>query len=305
MSRIVVTSAPSQPSRTRPAAEPLRAWFAPRASAYAWRRTRDPYAIWVSEVMLQQTQAVRVEPAFEAFIGRFPTVRDLATAPRAEVVRAWEGLGYNRRAVALSRAARQIAEMHEGTVPSDLSTLHRLPGIGPYTAAAVASIAFGVPVAAVDTNVRRVVARVRFGAEAHQVPASEVGREAEAWLDRDDPGAWNQAVMDLGREICRPRPRCDVCPFSGACRFRARGVPASTGTPRQAPFEGSTRQVRGAIVRELRARSSRSLSRLARETGFPIERVRAGVDALVADGVLEAGPAARAGRASGRVRLSI
>ncbi len=304
MSRIVVTSAPSQPSPVGPAAEILRAWFAPRASAYAWRRTRDPYAIWVSEVMLQQTQAPRVEPLFEAFLRRFPTVAALAAAPRSEVLRAWEGLGYNRRAVALSRAARAVVLDHGGRIPSDPSALQRLPGIGPYTSAAVASIAFGVPVAAVDTNIRRVVARVRFGAEAHEVSASEIGGAAGAWIDREDPGTWNQAVMDLGREVCRPRPHCDVCPLSRVCRYRARGVVPSNGPRRQGPFEGSTRQVRGAIVRELRAHPSRSLSSLARDTGFSFERVRDAAAALIADGVLDAGPAALEGRPSGRVRLA-
>src|SRR5438876_715357 len=124
--------------------------------------------------MLQQTQAARVAPAFGRFVERFPTVRDLAAAPRAEVLRAWAGLGYNRRAVALSEAARAIVRDHSGRVPSDPAALQRLPGVGPYTAAAVASLAYGVPAPALDTNVRRVVARARVGTEPHEVRAGDL-----------------------------------------------------------------------------------------------------------------------------------
>src|SRR5207253_798799 len=170
-------------------------WFEPRRRAYPWRGTNDAYLVLVSEVMLQQTQASRVAPAFERFVARFPTVTALARAGRDEVLRTWGSLGYNRRAVALSEAARAIVRDHGGVVPAEPSDLARLRGVGPYTAAAVASIGHGLPVAAIDTNVRRVVARARLGREPGEAPAGELKRAADAWLDRDDPGGWNQALM--------------------------------------------------------------------------------------------------------------
>jgi endonuclease III len=155
--------------------------------------------------MLQQTQAARVEPIFAAFMRGFPSVRALAASPRADALRAWAGLGYNRRAVALHRAAQAVVAEHGGRVPVDPVALRSLPGVGPYTAAAVASIAGGQPVAAIDVNVRRIVGRVGFGVEA--APTGAVDAAAARWLDRDDPGRWNQALMDLGREHCRAQPR--------------------------------------------------------------------------------------------------
>ena len=295
MSRTVVMPS-SKPSRRRAGAKALRAWYAPRRGGYPWRETRDPYAIWVSEVMLQQTQASRVVPAYRAFLARFPTVRALAAASRRDVVRAWDGLGYNRRAVWLSEGARAIVREHGARVPRDPETLRTLPGVGPYTAAAVSSMAFGEPVAVVDTNVRRVVARVHLGVEGTDAPNREVWELAQAWLDRDDPVAWNQAVMDLGREVCRPRPRCEVCPLARVCAFRISGAVATRGPAGKDGFEGSSRQVRGAIVRVLRSHQALSTRRLAAETGFDIERVDAAVEGLSADGLVE--------RAAGRVRLA-
>jgi A/G-specific adenine glycosylase len=258
----------------------------------------------VSEVMLQQTQAPRVVPVYVAFLRRFPTVIALARAPRRAVLRAWAGLGYNRRAVALSEAARRIVRDHAGRVPETRQALEGLAGVGPYTAAAVASLAFGVPAAAVDTNVRRVVARVHLGVEPHEAPRGEVETAADAWLDRRDPGAWNSAVMDLGREVCRPRPRCGICPLASACRFRASGAVGTPGPRRQGPFEGSTRQVRGAVVGALRERPTLTLAGLSCQTAFELERIIACLPGLVDDGIVHAGPAALAGRSSGRVRLA-
>ena len=149
--------------------------------------------------MLQQTQAARVAVAYPRFLRRFPSVGALARASRRSVLQAWGDLGYNRRAVALSEAARAIVREHDGVVPDDASALQRLPGVGPYTAAAVAALAFDEPVAAVDTNVRRVVARVHLGAEGHEAAPTEIASLARDWLDTRDPGSWNQAVMDLGR----------------------------------------------------------------------------------------------------------
>jgi A/G-specific adenine glycosylase len=246
--------------------------------------------------MLQQTQASRVATAYRSFLRRFPTLRSLAAASRRDVIRAWGGLGYNRRAVRLSEAARAVVRDHGGRMPRDPRELTRLPGVGPYTAAAVASMGFGEPVAVVDTNVRRVVARVHLGVDGHEAPESEVWSLAGDWLDRDDPGGWNQAVMDLGREVCRPNPRCDVCPLARVCRFRRSGATASRAPRRQGPFEGSSRQVRGAVVRALRSNPSLTPARLAAEIGFPRGRVDVAVRALTVDGILD--------RRAGRVRLS-
>ncbi|HET7928025.1 MAG TPA: A/G-specific adenine glycosylase [Actinomycetota bacterium] len=241
----------------------------------------------MSEVMLQQTQASRVVPAFRSFLRRFPTVRTLAAASRRDVVREWGGLGYNRRAVQLSEAARAIVRDHGGRIPRDPFALRELPGVGPYTAAAVASLGFGEPVAVVDTNVRRVVVRVHAGIDGHEAPGRQVSALAEVWLDRDDPITWNQAVMDLGREVCRPRPRCDVCPLARVCRFRLAGSVAARGPRLQEPFEGSTRQVRGAVVRTLRSHPSLTRTHLSAETGFARDRVDGAVDGLVHDGLVE------------------
>ena len=286
----------NKPSRRRLGREALREWYAPRRGAYPWRETRDPYAIWVSEVMLQQTQASRVAPAFRSFLRRFPTVRALAAAPRRDVVKGWSGLGYNRRAVRLSEAARTIVRDHGGRIPRDRTELLALPGVGPYTAAAVASMGFGEPVAVVDTNVRRVVARVHLGIDGHEASVRDVGALADAWLVRDDPATWNQAVMDLGREVCRPKPHCQVCPLARVCRFRRAGAVTRLGPRRQSPFEGSSRQVRGAIVEVLRSHASLSRTRLVAKTGSPPDQLDAAVVTLAADGLVEV--------EGGRVRLA-
>jgi A/G-specific adenine glycosylase len=273
--------------------------------------------VLVSEVMLQQTQVSRVEPAWERFVDRFPTPAALAAPPLGEVLRAWKGLGYNRRAAALWRAAGVIVAEHGGEVPGEVAALRRLPGVGAYTAAAVAACAFGVPVPAVDTNLRRVVARALLGCAPADAAPATLAAAAEAWLDRDDPGAWNQALMDLGREVCRPVPRCAACPLQPECRSLAPGLdtmrpergtrpaggPAGRPPRRQPPFEGSTRQLRGRIVDALRVAPTASLEALARRWDEPLERVAAAARALAAEGLVSAGPAALAGRAGGRLRL--
>ncbi len=254
--------------------------------------------------MLQQTQVALVAPAFLAFLRRFPTVRALAEASRAEVLRAWAGLGYNRRAVAIHDAAQAVVRDHHGVVPVEVSALRGLAGVGAYTAAAVASIGHGVPVAAVDTNVRRVGSRFLLGRNPDDVAPPVLRDAIDAWLDRRDPGSWNQAVMDLGREVCRPLPRCEACPLVSGCRFpvgaRRNARPARR---RQAPFEGSVRQVRGAIVRALTDRSPITLRELEAVTGRRRDRLAGSLSALDAEGLVRAGPAALAGRPSGRIRL--
>jgi A/G-specific adenine glycosylase len=252
--------------------------------------------------MLQQTQALRVVPAFERFMDRFPSVPALASAERSAVIRAWDGLGYNRRAVSLWRAAGLLVEEHDGVVPDDVDALRRLPGVGPYTAAAVASIGYGAPLPAIDTNVRRVVGRVLAGRDG--LDARQVEGLAGRWLDRSRSGDWNQAVMDLARSLCRPRPRCGECPLRERCRYARSDAVAPAAARRGSPFAGSMRQVRGDVVRVLRRSASASLAMLSAETGHPRDRVANAVVALVSDGILDAGAAALAGSARGRVRLA-
>jgi A/G-specific adenine glycosylase len=255
--------------------------------------------------MLQQTQAARVVPAYVAFLSRFPDAAALAAAPRSEVIRAWGSLGYPRRAVALSEAARAIVRDHGGRVPDDPATLATLPGIGPYTAAAIAALGFGRPVAALDTNVRRVTARALLGCEAHRATDSSLPDAAAAWLGAGRPGDVLQALMDLGRTVCRPVPRCAECPLVHRCRFVADGAVPERAPGRQPAYAGSLREVRGAVLRSLRsARDGGSTIRgLAAATGFDGRRVAEAVRGLAADGVVAAGPAALRGRSLGRVSL--
>ena len=197
----------------------LLEWFSTHGRDLPWRHTRDPYAILVSEVMLQQTQVERVVPRYRAWLERWPTPEALAHAPAAEAIRAWQGLGYNRRALNLQRAARRIVDEFGGRVPSDLATLESLPGVGPYTARAVAAIAFGVPVGAVDTNVRRVLGRIAAGADGTMTP-SEMQRLADGVVPHDRPGDWTHALMDVGATLCRPRgPDHEACPARPWCRW--------------------------------------------------------------------------------------
>ena len=279
-------------------ARALLRWYEPRRTAYPWRRTSDPYAILVGEVMLQQTQAARVAPVFERFLVAFPTIGDLATASTSDVLRVWDGLGYNRRAVALLHTAQRVIARHGGRLPIDPAELRGLPGIGPYTAAAVASIAFGVRVAAVDTNVRRIVTRV-FDARDGNVRGV-----ADRWVHPTRPGDWNQALMDLGREVCRPVPRCTTCPLRRRCASASRSeMPVRPAIRRQSSFEGSFRQLRGAIVRELRHRGPLSIASLASATGRATPDVERAVAALAREGLVDAGAAASTSSVAARVRL--
>src|SRR5690349_5158936 len=194
----------------------LGAWYARGHRDLPWRSTGDPYRIWVSEIMLQQTRAQAVIPYYERFLTRFPSVPALAAAKEDEVLALWSGLGYYSRARNLLRAARQIAAA--GSFPSDYDAIRALPGIGDYTAAAVASIAFGRPHAVLDGNVLRVVARMENdAADIRSSRTRERFREiAQSWLDPRDPGHFNQALMELGATVCLPRnPLCLVCPLAG------------------------------------------------------------------------------------------
>ncbi len=246
----------------------LLAWFDRDGRALAFRAARDPepWAVLVSEVMAQQTQVARVVERWRAFMDRYPTPAALADAPTGDVIRAWRGLGYNRRAIDLQRAARAIVAAG-GRVPDDVEALTALPGVGPYTARAVAAIAFGRPVGAVDVNVRRVLGRVTggdpsSGEAAGPAAVREIQDVADALVDPGRAGDWTHAMMDLGATICRPvRPACAACPVQAWCAFaggaaRVSEAPVRAAASRAAgrravPFEATTRWLRGRIVDRL------------------------------------------------------
>jgi A/G-specific adenine glycosylase len=224
------------------------AWHQRHGLRAPWRENRDPYHALVAAVMAQQTQMSRVLPAFDRFITRFPKVETLAAATPAEVLRVWEGMGYNLRALRLHEAARQV--VRAGGFSRDVTALAALPGVGPFTAAVVASFAFGEPAAAVDTNVRRVLTRL-FG-EQGATPA-RVTELASLALTRRDPARWNQALMDLGALVCRARPLCGACPVRNLCASRDSAAASARARKAQAPYrQGATRWYRGNIVRVLR-----------------------------------------------------
>jgi A/G-specific adenine glycosylase len=286
----------------------LFAWYERHGRRHLpWRQTRDPYAIVTSEFMLQQTQVDRVLPLYRAFHERFPTFEALASADAGDVVRAWRGLGYNSRATRLHRLARTVVSDFGGVLPRERAALLALPGIGPYTVAAIRAFAFDEPDAALDTNIRRIVHRVAFGLE-YSVRASE--REIDARANASVPPLrghdWNSAMMDLGATICTARaPKCLVCPLRDACAAApvdaarltelARG--AAKKSPQEAlPFERTVRFVRGRIVDRLRdvpAGDVISLLDLQDQLASVVPDDRLAeipsiVDALVKDGIVVA-----------------
>jgi A/G-specific adenine glycosylase len=198
-------------------------WYARKGRRLPFRGTSDPYLVLVSEAILQQTQVSRGGPAWQAFVARFPTVTALAAATPADVLRAWQGLGYNRRAINLQRAARVVVDELCGRFPTEVAELERLPGVGPYTARAVASIAYDQPVGAVDTNVRRVIGRV-FAGHASALAPGDLQAIADRLASVDRPPDWTHALIDLGATVCRPRdPRCAECPVRAMCHFACDG----------------------------------------------------------------------------------
>jgi A/G-specific adenine glycosylase len=255
-----------------PDADAILAWYAAVQRDLPWRRTTDPYPILVSEVMLQQTQVARVVPYYEAWLERFPSEVALASAPAADVLRLWSGLGYNRRALALQAAC--VAVVRDGW-PSDVQGLMGLSGVGPYTAAAVASFAFDVQAAVVDTNVRRVIERM----DRRKRRAPELAGRAQALVPAGRAADWNQALMELGATVCTARaPSCEACP-AVSCRSHGRPFLAPTarrGAGERVRFEDTDRYVRGRVVAGLVAgkglpggiepeRLERALAGLARD----------------------------------------
>lgn len=207
----------------------LMAWYAQRKVDLPWRASTDPYPVWLSEVMLQQTQVATVIPYFERFLENFPTVHDLANADRDTVLKLWEGLGYYNRARNLHQAAQMVAQEYDGVFPTTADDLQNLPGVGRYTAGAIASIAYGEAAPVLDGNVIRVFSRL-FNIE-EDVTQSTVKNKlweiAEKWVPDENPGDYNQALMELGRLVCRPKnPDCAACPIQARCAAYALGVQA-------------------------------------------------------------------------------
>lgn len=233
-----------------------------------WRKTIDPYAVLVSEVMLQQTQVARAAPKFLAWMELFPDAERLAAAQAAEVLKAWSGLGYNRRALALHRAARAIVERHGGLVPDEESALRALPGIGPYTARAVLAFAFDKPVFFLETNIRSVILKHFFAGQTG-VPDKALEEVAAAVLDRAAPRRWHNALMDYGAELKRAEGN-----------HSARGA----AYKKQTPFAPSFRRVRGAILKQLVEKGRISVKQAGPELPFPRETIEKCAETLAREG---------------------
>jgi A/G-specific adenine glycosylase len=280
------------------------AWYLAHRRELPWRAEgRTPWGVLVSEVMLQQTQVARVLPAWTAWLQRWPTPAALAADAPGEAVRQWGRLGYPRRALRLHAAATAIVERHDGEVPDDGRALRALPGVGEYTAAAVQAFAFGRRARALDTNVRRVLARL-VGGVAQPPPALTAAERAraEALLPTDEAAAalWSIAVMELGALVCTARaPACERCPVADACAWVRAGRPPASGPARPAQrFAGTDRQVRGLLLAVLRdAAEPVPPDALVATWADGIQRERA-LDGLVADGLVEPLP-------DGRFRLPV
>jgi A/G-specific adenine glycosylase len=272
-------------------ADALLDWSERTRRDLPWRRTRDPWAVLVSELMLQQTQVARVVPRFGEFLDQFPTVEACAAASVGAVVTAWAGLGYNRRAVNLHRCAVLVVERHGGNLPGELDALLALPGIGPYTARALLAFAWERDVGVVDTNAARVLART----SGRTLTRRQVQAEADAAVPTGRGWPWNQAVLDLGAMVCTSRdPRCGACPVRPVCAWRADGgdgpdpARGSAGVSvGQSRFEGSDRQGRGRLVDALLAQRRLETAELAERAGWPDDAARTAsvVATLVRDGL--------------------
>jgi A/G-specific adenine glycosylase len=272
-------------------------WYAANGRDLAFRRTRDPWAVLVSEVIAQQTQAARAAQAWDRFIDAFPTPATLAAVSPATVIRAWRGLGYNRRAIALRKAAIRIVEDHGGEVPGTLEALTALPGVGPYTARAVLVFAFDRPVAPLDTNVRRVLNRA-----LGPLPTAPKALQsaADGFVPPGAAADWAHALMDLGATICvARRPRCDACPIRTMCRSVRMGSPATFDrAPSRpmvgagsTPFPNTTRWLRGRILDRLREAADNTWVLFDHGIGtHPRESVLTEVRRMSGEGLLETDP---------------
>jgi A/G-specific adenine glycosylase len=257
-------------------------WSARTRRDLPWRHTRDPWAILVSEVMLQQTQVPRVVPKYHAFLERFPSASVCAACPVADVVREWAGLGYNRRAINLHRAAVAVVDRHGGVFPDDLDALMALPGVGPYTARAVLTFAFGRDVGIVESNTGRVLARVA----GRPLSSPDAQQFADELVPEGDGWAWNQAMIDLGATVClRRTPKCGECPVAIHCRWHGGPDPAAPAN-KQSTFVGSDRQGRGRLVDAMRV-GPVDVDHIPDAAGWPDDPARAHRVAatLIADGL--------------------
>lgn len=273
--------------------EVILRWYSRNARALPWRDTATtPWGVFVSEVMAQQTPVARVEPVWLSWMQRWPTPAHLAAESPGEVVRAWGRLGYPRRALRLREAAVAIVEVHDGRVPADEETLRTLPGVGAYTAAAVAAFAFGRRTTVVDTNVRRVLARLVEGREqaAPALTAAESALAASVVpADAPTSATWNVAVMELGALVCKARaPQCGQCPVLERCVWVQSGRPAHEGPVRRGQaWHGTDRQVRGAVLQLLRD-APRALSRTAlADAGPDAAQLDRCIASLIEDGLVE------------------
>ena len=287
--------------------EAVLSWFDENARDLPWRRTRDPWRILVSEVMLQQIQVKRAIPFYERFLARFPTVEALAGAPLSDAIRVWGDLGRYRRVVNLHRTARIVVDEHGGEVPSDPDVLLKLPGIGPYTAGAVACFAYERDVPFYDTNMHRVLHRVFFGPDVPAATASpkEVMDLASGLVPPGRGWAWNQAVMEFGALRCTARrPACEGCPLHDHCKARPKLHKALAGLPRAErdssgpKYEDTNRYLRGRVLARLREEANPrglplpELARLLRENATDVEpaRLNAVVESLERDGLARVSP---------------
>ncbi|MGH9685002.1 MAG: A/G-specific adenine glycosylase [Candidatus Acidiferrales bacterium] len=235
----------------------LLGWFREHRRDLPWRRSRDPYRIWVAEVMLQQTRIATVIPYYDRFLDRFPRVEDLARASESEALKFWSGLGYYSRARNLHRSAKQIVERHGGAFPRDLDAALALPGIGPYTVAAILSITYDAPLAVLDGNVARVLARLGAIRGDLRAPRrwKELQEMAQTLLATESPGDWNQALMELGEVICTPQtPRCNACPVRRSCRAHSLGIIGAIPQPRKKRGPVAIK-IAAAVLRDPRGRT--------------------------------------------------
>ena len=269
---------------------PILEWYDDHARDLPWRGPgATPWAVMVSEFMLQQTPVARVLPVFESWMTAWPTPGALADVPSGEAVRAWGRLGYPRRALRLHAAALAIVERHDGEVPSSYDDLIALPGVGDYTASAIASFGFGGSHAVLDTNVRRVFARAVSGVEYPATAVTKAEKQlAESLVPEEQPATWAVAVMELGALVCTAtKPRCGVCPVEDRCAWQLAGRPAYDGPPRRGQaWAGTDRMVRGRLMAVLReAEGSVTGARLERAWDEPVQRERA-LRSLLADGLV-------------------
>lgn len=265
----------------------LLSWYRANRRALPWRNSRDPYRIWIAEIMLQQTRIAAVIPFYERFLRRFPTVESLARARASEVLKYWAGLGYYSRARNLHRAAREIVRNHDGKFPKALDAALALPGIGRYTAAAILSIAYDAPLAALDGNVARVLARLfAFRGDLRDVTQKrKLAKTSQHLLPSHSPGDWNQAMMELGETVCTPRaPHCDVCPLANLCRANALNLAEKIPLPRRKPASVPMR-IAAAILLDPQGRTLLTISPgrhdavlFSRMWQFPAAEVADGLD---------------------------